>query len=261
MSRVVRGLGRLLRAPGLWLGTWIGVTAIAALVGIRLRLVVGAAVLPFEGLDLHRVVFGTFDVLRDHPSLGTDLVVSVISSAALGLLAWTLLGPLIIGRLAGHRGAAQLGAIAMGTLPAVLVQSLWHLVLRALLLAVVVLSVQALPPLVGQLVLPLVWLACGVALDATRVAVVEHGAARWHVRTAWRGLVRAARRPGLLIPCLVLGLGQLAITAAIVWMALSGYGQGSMWPARLLALLSVGLGLWRIGIVVEDASGDPPPSA
>ncbi|MCA9651883.1 MAG: hypothetical protein H6712_28745 [Myxococcales bacterium] len=261
MSRVLGGLFRVLRAPGLWLGLWLGVTAVAGLVGIHMRAVVAATLGPFTALDLDHVLFNTFDVVRDHPALVSELIVSVVGSATLGALVWTLLAPLLIARLAQPRSWSELGGRAFSRLPTVLVQSLWHLPLRLLLLLVVGLSTRTLPPLVTWSALGLAWLVAGVALDATRVAVVEHDAAPWHIRSAWRGLVRAVRRPGLLGPCVLLGIGQLALTATILWLALAGFGHASPWPARLLALLGVGLGLWRIAIIVQDAADDPPAAA
>lgn len=258
MSRALGGLRRLVQAPVLWIATWVLVVTVAGVAGVRIRAVVATALHPFDALDLDRVVFATIDALRDHPGIGAEVLVSLITSGVVGALTWTVLSPLLITRLGGKRPLAELGARALSKLPPVVVQSLWHLVLRALLVLAVVLS---LPASTLWLALPLAWLLAGVALDATRVAVVEHDAASWHPRTAWRGLVRAVRRPGLLLPCMLLGLAQLGITAAILWLALSGYGAASLWPARALALVSVGLGLWRIGTVVEDAASDPPATA
>jgi len=256
MSRVIGGLRRLLAAPGLWLGTWIAVAFIAGLVGIRMRFVVAAAVGPFDALDLDRVLFATLDVVRDHPSLSTGLVTSVLASAIVGAISWTLLSPLVIARLAGvpPRPWSEVGSLALTKIPAVVVQSLWHLLMRVALMLAVLLSVQPLPAWVAWFIGGITWLVTAVALDATRVAVVEHDAAPWHIRSTWRGFTRVVRRPGLLIPCALLTLGQLAITATILWLALSGYGHASMWPVRLLALASIGLGLWRVATVIEDSS-------
>lgn len=258
MSRVVGGLRRLLGAPVPWLLAWIGVVTVAGVLGLRIRLVVAAALHPFDALDLQRVVFGTVDALQDHPETGTSIVLSLIVGGIVAALAWTLLSPLLIARLGGRRPWSELGGRALSKLPAVVVQSLWHLVLRAVLVLAVALST---PEPAQWITVLLAWLLMGVALDATRVAVVEHDASPYHPRTAWRGLVRAVRRPGLMLPCVLLGLVQLALSLTILWLALSGYGQGSHWPARLLSLLSVGVGLWRLGVVVEDAAADPASDA
>jgi hypothetical protein len=148
------------------------------------------------------------------------------------------------------------GATALAGLPSVVVQSIWHAVLRAVLIAAVLMSAQPLPEWAIAVLLGIAWLVASVALDATRVAVVVGDAAPWHVKTAWRGFVRVAKRPWVLASGVLLGVGQLLIGAAIVWLALAGLGAGSAWAGRALALVSVGLGLWRIGIVVDDAARD-----
>lgn len=254
MRLVIGGLRRLLAAPGLWLGSWVGLAALAWVVGAQVQFLTVAAVEPFDALDLDRVVFGLVDVLGDHRDVGAGLAVAVLAGTLVSGLAWTLLSPLVIARLAGHTGARALGGQALAGLPGVVVQSLWHLLLRAVLMVVVLISVQPLPVAVTWVAGTLTWLVAGVALDATRVAVVEHEAAPWHIKTAWRGLVRVVKRPRMLVPGVLLGLGQLAVSGTILWLALAGLGTGSVWIPRLLALVSVGLGLWRVGIVVEDAT-------
>lgn len=257
MGRVVLGgLRRLAGAPGLWLGCWAAIAGLSWIVGAQVRFFVAAAVGPFDALDLQRALFGVADVLRVHPELLTGLGGAVLGGSVVSLVGWLLASPIVIARLAGHRGLRALGERGLGALPAVAVQSLWHLVLRAVLVAAVLMSAQPLPEWAVAGFGLLAWLAAGVALDATRVAVVEHGAAPWHIKTAWRGLVRVAKRPRVLVPGIVLGLGQVVVSAAIVWLGLAGLGSGSVWGLRALALASVGLGLWRVAIVVEDAAGD-----
>jgi hypothetical protein len=260
LARTVRtvagGLRRLLGAPGLWVGCWLALAGLSWLVGAQVQLVAAAAVGPFDALDLDRVVFGVADVVRVHPEVMAGLVAAVLGGSVMSAVGWLLASPVVIARLAGHRGLRELGERGLGALPAVAVQSLWHAVLRGVLMVVVLLSAQPLPvPWVVSLGL-LAWLAAGVALDATRVAVVEHGAAPWHIKTAWQGLLRVARRPRVLGPGIVLGLGQVVTSAAIVWLALAGLGGGTAWGLRALALVGVGLGLWRVAIVVEDAAAD-----
>jgi hypothetical protein len=255
MGRVVLGgLRRLVGAPGLWLGCWLALAGVSWIVGAQVQLVAAAAVGPFDALDLSRVVFGVADVVRVHPEVMVALFAAVLGGSVASALGWMLASPIVIARLAGHRGLRELGERGLGALPAVAVQSLWHLVLRAVLVAVVLMSAQPLPEWAVASLGLLAWLAAGVALDATRVAVVEHGATPWHVKTAWRGLVRVAKRPRVLVPGIVLGLGQVVTSAAIVWLALRGLGSDAVWGVRALALVSVGLGLWRVAIVVEDAT-------
>ena len=256
MSAVVGGLRRVIGAPGLWLACWLGLAAIAWLVGLWVQLLAAVAVGPFDALDLERVAFGIADVLRVHPELIAGMLDAVLGGALVSGVAWTAVSPLLIARLAGRTTLRDVGATALAGLPGVVVQSLWHALLRAVLVVVVMLSAQPLPPWAIWTLVGVAWLLAGVALDATRVSVVEGGASPWHPKTAWRGLVRVIKRPRVLVPGVLLGLGQVAIGGAIVWLALVGLGTGTAWWGRLLALVSVGLGLWRIGVVVEDAAAD-----
>jgi hypothetical protein len=255
VSVVLGGLRRLLAAPGLWLGCWLALVAIAWGVGVQVQIVAAATVGPFDALDLERVVFGVADVLQVHPALMSGIATAVTGGGLVSAIGWLVVSPLVIARLAGSKSAPELGAKALAGLPGVVVQSLWHAVLRALLIAVVLMSARPLPEWGVWVIVGAVWLAAGVALDATRVAVVEHGAAPWHVRTAWRGFVRVARRPRVLVAGVVLGGVQVGIGVGIVWISLAGLGSAGAWVPRVLALVSVGVGLWRVGIVVEDAAG------
>lgn len=256
VTTVVGGARRVIGAPALWLGCWVALTAMAWIVGGQVTFLVAAAVGPFDALDLGRAVFGIADVLRVHPELVTGTATAVVVGGMASAIGWLLVSPVVIARLAGRKELRDVGATALAGLPAVAVQSLWHAVLRAVLVAVVLMSAQPLPEWMIWGLVGLVWLAAGVALDATRVAVTEGDAAPWHIKTAWRGFVRVAKRPRVLVPGVLLGIGQVVVSAAIVWLALRGLGSGTVWGARLLALVSVGLGLWRVGIVVEDSKAE-----
>ncbi len=250
MSALRGGLRRLLANPGLWFGTWIGLIVAAAVVGALVRAIVASAVVPFGVLHPGRVLYGLAEVLAEQPAVATAVAVAVVSSAVLSALAWLLLSPLCIARLAGRPWPEAAGR-AMQTLPAVLVQSLWHGVLRVAVLVALGLTVQPLPAVVAWPLLAVGWLMLGVALDITRVAVCEHDAAPFHIRSAWQGLVQAARRPGLTLPCALLSLGQLLLAALLLWLALLGLESGSTVLPRLVSLVSVGLGLARLATVVE----------
>lgn len=256
VTTVIGGAKRVIGAPALWLGCWVALTAMAWVVGAQVTFLVAAAVGPFDALELGRLVFGIADVLRVHPELVTGIATAVLVGGLVSAIGWLLVSPVVIARLAGRRELRELGATALAGLPAIAVQSLWHAVLRAVLVAVVMMSAQPLPVWIVWVLVAVVWLAAGVALDATRVAVVEADAAPWHIKTAWRGFVRVAKRPRVLVPGVLLGIGQVVVSAAIVWLALRGLGSGTVWGARALALVSVGLGLWRVGIVVEDAKAE-----
>ncbi|MEM9459754.1 MAG: hypothetical protein AAGF11_36595 [Myxococcota bacterium] len=260
MSALGRGLGRVLAAPELWLGTWLGLVLWASLLGWIVQSVVAAAVMPFGAMEPDHVIFGLLDVLGEHRGAAATVLAALSVSGALSAVIWLVLAPVVIARLSDEGSWSQVGARALPELPAVLVQTLWHGVLRALLVLAVLLSVQPLPAAVGWSLLGLGWLWCTVALDAARVAVVEHGAAPFHVRSAAQGFVYTIRRPALLLPCALMSLGQWLITATALWLSLAGIVDGTPWGPRGLAALSVGLGLWRVATMVARQKDDPPPT-
>lgn len=259
MSALRRGLMRVLETPGLWLGTWLGLVLGASLLGWIVQLVVAAAVMPFGALEPSHLIYGLLEVLGEHRGTAATVLAALAVGGALSAMIWLLLAPVIIARLAHEGSWSQVGSRALRGLPAVLVQTLWHGVLRALLVLAVLLSVQPLPAVVGWGLLGLCWLWCTVALDAARVAVMEQAAAPLHVRSAAQGFVYTIRRPALLLPCALMSLGQLAITVTSLWLALAGMADGTSWGPRGLAALSVGLGLWRVATMVARQHDDPPP--
>lgn len=245
------GLRRLVGAPLLWLTLVVVLAVVAHVAGLRIQMVVATALGPFDVLDLDRVLFGTADAIRDHTAIAGAVEMALLSSAVLSVIVWTLLSPAIITRLEGRAPLAELGGRILSMAAPVVVQSLWHLLLRALVMGALGLLVQPLPPLGYWLVLALGWCLCTAALDVTRVQLVLHDSARWHVRTALSGLRTAATRPTILIPSLLLSALQWGLVALTLWLALRSFGGGSAWVARLLSGVTVGLGLWRIGVVVE----------
>ena len=163
----------------------------------------------------------------------------------------------VLRRLHGPATLAELAAATVRGFPGVLVVTLWHLVPRAVLLA-------AAGALTRQLLGAQAWGLLGIALtvaavayatcalDLARAAVVLHGAARFHPRTAIRGYLRAARRPGVLLPSMLFSAGQWAAVAAIVGVAVAGAGSGwAIWLARALSVLAVVFGLARMAVAVE----------
>ncbi len=142
--------------------------------------------------------------------------------------------------------------------------SLWHLVLRAVLLAVA--GAAAAPLLTtwwgpaGVLLLAIVLAVCICALDLARCDVVLHGARRFHPQTAWRGFRHAAGRPAVLARSMLLSFGQWTCAVAVVLAAFAGlHGGPAIWLARGLAISGLILGLIRLAVAVE--AGSAPQTA
>jgi hypothetical protein len=245
-------LKRVTSAPGLVVALWLVEIGIAAFVGYSARQAVAAALGGYSVLGDGHLLFAIADLLIDHPAVASQIVSSAIGSAVLGVVLWTILAGGIVSRLAGVVGWERLTAASARWLPAIVVTSLWHLLLRGILVAAVMLGTAALPRMVTAPILALVVLVCTCALDISRVHVVQHGARGFHIRTAWMGFVQAVRHPALLGKSVALSLCQWACVVAIF--AVAGFGLGTVGTlllARPLALLSLLFGLWRIAVVVE----------
>lgn len=253
----MRALRRVSGAAGLVLTVVAVQLALSAGVGAAVRAGVGAAMGEWTILADGHLIYGVFELLVEHPGQLAAARQLLAGSAVLALAVWTLLAAGILRRLDGPAPAAEVAAAAVRSFPGVLVVSLWHLIPRAVLLA-------AAGALTARLLRAEAWGLLGLALtvavagyancalDLSRAAVVLHGAPRFHPRTALRGFLRAARRPGVLLPSMLLSAGQWLALAAIVAVAVAGLGTPwAIWLARALAILGVVLGLTRMAVAVE----------
>jgi hypothetical protein len=171
--------------------------------------------------------------------------------ALIGFVVWTAASGLVVARLDGTTGANELGKIALGSLPGVVAQSVWHGILRAVLLAVIAVSLGPLSPVAMLITLAVGWLLASLALDLARVGVILHGARPLHPATAAYAFVRAATRPRLLGLTAVLTVAQLACAATVTHVALGSIGPGSSSIASaLLGAIGIAFGLLRLSIVV-----------
>ena len=153
--------------------------------------------------------------------------------------------------------AGRLAPATLAALPGVLATTGWHLLLRALLLASVGAAFAGLMKLgdwslagaVAGLLL-LAFSAC--ALDLARCNVVLYGARRFRPATAARGFREALRRPAVLLPSMLLSVGQWACVAGMLALAIDGLGVGhAIWWVRALAVVGVVLGLARVAVAVR----------
>lgn len=246
----MNALKKIAGAPLLLFGVWLGTMLIGWGLGAIVTTVTAAAVGPFDPLMRDHPIVATVELMAGEPAVPAALGLAVVSSSILGIVGWTLLSGGVLARLEGHRGEA-LGGIWARSLPGVIVTSLWHLLVRAALL-VVLASITA--PLVPSARIPLLALGlalAGVALDVARAQVVLHGAAPYHVRTAFCAFIQVLKRPKLLASAGALWLAQAFVAAAILYLGLRGLdGALGTWPPRALALAGVFLGLWRLAVVV-----------
>ncbi len=255
---------RVARAPGLVVLVAVLHLLLAAGVGFSARSAIGASMHPYALIDNDQLWYAVQELIDASPGLLHPARHLIAGSAVIGLAFWTLLAAGILHRLRAPTPLPRLAAAAVRGLPAVLAVTLWHLVLRAVLLAVA--GAAAAPLLTtwwgpaGILILAVVLATCICALDLARCDVVLHGARRFHPRAAWRGFVHAVGRPAVLARSMLLSFGQWACTGAVVLAAFAGlHGGPAIWLARGLAILAIVLGLARLAVAVE--AGPAPQTA
>jgi hypothetical protein len=251
-------LRRVLSAPG-WVATlWVLFVGFAATAGGIVAATVDGALRPHGTAPDGRLAYALADLVLDHGAIAGAAAAAVVTAAALGLLAWTLLAGAVIARLSDGRPSTEALATGWRTLPAVLVQTAWHVVLRAVVVLAALSTASALPPAAGWPVLWVVWALCTVGLDLARVRVVTGGEAPFHPRTAALALVDVVRGAGRWWPAMILAAISALLPATIVWLGASNLGANAMPTfARAMSLVALLVGLWRIALVAMRA----PPSA
>ncbi len=258
---------RVARAPGLVAAVAALQLALAAAVGFSTRSAIGASMERWTVVDNDQLWYAVMELVDASPGLLRPAFQLVAGSAVVALAFWTLLAAGILQRLRAPAPLPRLAAAAVRGVPGVLAVTFWHLLLRAVVLAV---AGAAASPLLksswwgpaGILLLAVALAICICALDLARCDVVLHGARRFHPQAAWRGFVHAARRPAVLARSMLLSFGQWACTGAVVLAAFAGLdGEPVIWLARGLTLLAIVLGLTRLTVAVQAAPQAPSLAA
>lgn len=248
----MKALRDALRMPGFIGLLWLLSLLSAAGIGLVLRAAAASSLDDAAPPAEHHALFSLLELLLGDRSLATLGIALPTMTAVAGLAVWTSISPALILRLQGVRAPAELGYGWAKSLGAVWVQTLWHLLLRALLLVVLWASVGALGPPWNLLLVAAALMLSSVALDLARVGVVRHGASPYHPATAAYAFVRALQHPRTLLVVGAAWLLQVFSAAAILYAAMVAVGPGSMiWPMRFVALLAVVAGLWRLALAVR----------
>lgn len=245
----MNAMRRVWAMPGVIVSLWVTQVAIAALVASGVHGAVASSMREHAVLDDGHLLAYIGQLLFEHPSVAWAVVTAVVTSAVLGLVFWTVVAGGVITRLAGKRGFLP----ACGRwLPAIAVTSLWHLLLRAVILGILFLGLGMLPGSIAtpMLVAAMAFFTC--SLDVARTHVVLHEARPFHIRTAAEALLQTAQHPKVLLQSLGLSLVQWAFVAGAFYVALAGMDDGSgVIGARLLGLGALLAGLTRLAVVVE----------
>ncbi len=253
----MKSLHRVAEAPGLIAVIVTIQWVIAAGFGANVRSAIGGSMGKYTVLTDGHLLAAVAELYRTHPGLAASYKQTLAGSSLLALVLFTLLAPVIIYRLAAPRPASVIAAAALRGLPAVIAVTLWHLLPRAVLLAIAGAAANSLLQkqawgLIGIAALALTMGYCTCALDLARCHILLHGARRFHFKTAAEGFLEALRRPVVLARSLVFSFGQWACAASMVAVAIEGAGADStIWLIRGLALLGVVCGLTRIAVAIE----------
>ena len=256
-TRPARALSRVLRAPAFVLGLWVLQLLIAKLLAAPARSAARAGMRGhawFE--DGHRLRAMT-ELFTDEPSVVATIAAALTTSAILAGLFSVIAAPVILVRLAGARTWSTVLSRAVTKLPAVLVQTGYGLVFRALCT-----GLAAIPAtLIGAGAVPLVLLIGSfpiLVLDRARAAVVLEDERPYHPKTFLRAIIHVAKRPlwwssGTVIEALKIGVGVVALM-----MVIQADMAGGVWWARVAGLLAVVLGLWRVSLAISPTQPTEP---
>lgn len=255
----MKALRRVLGAPGLWIGLAAAQLLLASAVALPVTVMVGAAMGPFSIEAPQLLLPPIAELMIDNPSLLVALAAALATSALLSGLLWILLGAGIIRRLHRPASASETIAAAVRHLPGMAALSAYHGLLRGLL----VIFAAANNELIRGVVLVLGWTLCTAAIDLARSEVVVAGAKGYHPKTVLRAIGRVFSRPKLWLGSALLTLTGLAISVAILAIAVHSFGDAgvAIYGARALAALGVGVALWRVAIAVGAAEEQTEPSA
>ncbi|MBK8264701.1 MAG: hypothetical protein IPK80_25585 [Nannocystis sp.] len=253
----MRALGRVLRAPGLWLGLAALHVVLAKVLAAPVVASLGAALQPYHFSDRGALVPALAELLVAQPPVVVAFATAWIASALLGGLLQLVLAGGIIRRLAGPASIAEMAAESARYVPRFAALALYGWVPRAVVLGLVLadpLEIGATPRLViGGLGLAI----CAHALELARARAVLCGGGAYHPRAlvgAFSAVFSAPRRS---LGAVLLWSAAAGLAVAAVAVVSRGLGYGwVIWAARLIAALGVGLQLWRIAVAVAAATGD-----
>jgi hypothetical protein len=251
----VNGLKRVLAAPGLVLALWVAQLLLAWHLATPVRVAARAAIGEYAWIDDGHLMSALIELFADHQPVAALLAENAMVASVLGVLFWGLAYGGVIRRLSGKATVSELAAASVGFLPAIAAQTLWLGIVRAALVAAAFGVGMKLPAL--AVVLGVAFTAVTiVAADLARVDVVLLGGRKLHPATAWRALKQALTQPRLLAGAGTLAIAQMVVPLLALYLVLSDTGgAASIWLARALTLVALGLGLWRIGVVVEAREG------
>ena len=263
--RIVAGSPGLV--GGLILGQWIAAKLAAMPVVAAVASAIDGYAPGTRPAAYERILAVVVELVIAQPSVAAAMVTSVVSVAILSAIVWTLAAGGVITRYSlatpGVRPSLEaVGGQWLRTLPSVIVQTAWHLLLRAVVVVVAVTAVDSLPQSLGWAVIGITLLLATVALDLARVGAVTGVARPYHPATAARAFMVALRTPSLLVPAGLLALAGWLATGTTLMAGLWALSDPSwLWVARACSAVGLVLGLTRIAFVLgHPARADLVPA-
>lgn len=253
-TRPLLALRRVVVAPGFVLALWGAQLLLAKLLAGPARAAAKSGMRDWTWFDDGHRVRAVAELIADEPAIAGAITSSLLSTAVLATIFSVLAAPAILTRLDGQRSLAWILGATGRELPAMLVQTGYGLVFRALCLGLAGVCAS----LLGPRGLPLILLLASfpiLVLDRARAAVVLDDARPYHPMTLLRSIGHVALRPlwwlsGTLIETLKL----VVVLGALVLVIQAGPSPIGIWVARAAGLAGVVLGLWRVALAVEGRS-------
>jgi hypothetical protein len=250
-TRPALALLRVLRAPGFVLGLWVAQLSFAKLLAAPTRAAAAAGMRGNTWFNDGHRLRAMAELLIQEPSVAATIVAALSASAILAGVFSVVAAPVILTRLGGDRSLSGMLGAAGAKLPAMLVQTGYGLVFRALCTGLAAIPAM----LLGGGGVPLVLLLGSfpiLVLDRARAAVVLEGERPYHPKTFLRALVFVGKRPLWWLAGTVIEALKLGVAVAALMLVISADGLASdIWVARGAGLLALLLGLWRISLAVQ----------
>lgn len=252
---------RVILAPGLVLALWVLQLVAAKLFAGPARAAAGASMRAWTYRPDGHLLRAAVELLQLQPGVAAAIGVAVMSSLAFGTVFWLVLSPVPLARFAGERSPTWLLVACARNLPAMLVQTVYGLILRALCLGLAGLGLAKLgAPWIPVAALLAVFPV--LVLDCARASVVLEDQRPMHIKTFLRAIPRVARRPLWWLLGTLLELLKIGVAMATVLLVISaGPAPSAIWVARAAGLVTLMLGLWRIGLAADDSLGRGPAPA
>lgn len=249
-------LVRVLSAPGFVLALWAAQLVLAKLLASPAAAAARAGMRNDVWIDDGHRLRAVVELLVDEPGIAAAIVMSLATSAILASVFSLIASPAIIAWLAGERSLARVLATVGRELPAMVVQTIYGLVFRAVCTGLAAASMMLLDSSEPSIALVLALLLAAfpiLVLDRARVAVVLDDERRYHPMTFLRAIAHVATRPLWWLAGSAIEVAKLCVAiGALLLVIEAGPESTGIWVARAAGLATLILGLWRVALAVDD---------